>query len=522
MNKRILTAVVISATLAMLGLLFMQGLWIRNGIQVREENFRRAVSDAARQVIHDLERIEAIEMLSGGPDDGRGISELREMDSLRRAFSEHLAAHPEVFREKGRKHRQRGPEQTSPGEGQSAEYGPASLPAAEAPDQRPETSSAPDSVQDAIIHAYVGQKSKLLERALRTMLTSGGTPSERQLRQGLIDTLLTSALHARGISAEYVFGVFNPLRNEFTVMNDTSQTLVLLNKGMVFTLFPSDMVANPDLLILHFPGKNAFLLHALWGPVGISATLILVLILAFVYSILTVMRQRRFAEMKNDFINNMTHEFKTPISTVALACEALSDKDIEKSDGLYTSYIGIISEENKRLGTMAEKILQTAIIDKGELKLKLEEMDLHAVISEVIHNIRIQVEIKDGSITPDFRAASGKVTADKVHMANVVYNLLDNANKYTPKRPGIIVRTRDVPSGIMVHVIDNGIGINRSDHRKVFERLYRVPTGDLHDFKGFGLGLSYVKAIVEGHGGKVGVESEPGKGSDFWFTIPLG
>jgi two-component system phosphate regulon sensor histidine kinase PhoR len=203
-----------------------------------------------------------------------------------------------------------------------------------------------------------------------------------------------------------------------------------------------------------------------------------------------------------------------------LACEARRDSDIQKSIDLYDNYISIISEENQRLGVMAEKILQTAVIDKGELKLKKERVDVHHIIQDVIRNLRIQVEIKDGSIATRYQAKKFVLEADKVHLANVVYNLLDNANKYTPRKPRIEVITEDVPQGLRVSISDNGIGISKSDQKKVFDRLFRVPTGNVHDFKGFGLGLSYVKAIVEKHGGKTGVESEPGKGSTFWFILP--
>jgi two-component system phosphate regulon sensor histidine kinase PhoR len=226
--------------------------------------------------------------------------------------------------------------------------------------------------------------------------------------------------------------------------------------------------------------------------------------------------------MKNDFINNMTHEFKTPISTVSLACEVLNDPDVSKTDELVHSYIDIISQENKRLGLLAEKILQTAILEKGQLNLRKENIDLHSVASDVIRKISIQVEIRDGSITTDFRSKNPEILADRVHITNVINNLLDNANKYTPKKPVIIVSTADQENGILLCISDNGIGISKANQKKIFDKLYRVPTGDVHNVKGFGLGLSYVKLIVEKHGGEVSVESEQGKGSTFRVWLPAG
>ena len=225
--------------------------------------------------------------------------------------------------------------------------------------------------------------------------------------------------------------------------------------------------------------------------------------------------------MKNDFINNMTHEFKTPISTISLACEALSDHDMRQSGEFTENYIHVIVEENKRLAVMAEKILQTAVIDKGQMKMTKEKIDLHDVISEVIKNISIQVEIKDGVILKNFMAVNSVLEGDKVHLTNLVYNLLDNANKYSPKKPVIRISTENTSSGILLTIEDKGIGISKAEQKKVFEKLYRVPTGNIHEVRGFGLGLSYVKATVEEHNGKISLESEVNKGSTFKVFLPF-
>lgn len=519
LNKKTLLSVILVASFALLGLMAIQVFWIQNSLSIREENFRRGVNDACRQVVRQLEHIDALRLLEKGSEDelsdGRNM---KAMDSLRQAFDEYLTDHPDVF---NNPYREAEPE---PASGEK----PAGIPSLGPETQiaLPETSSVesymPDSIKQAAIQAFVRRKSSLLERALEDML-SGNEPmsSKNRLTEGLLDTLLRSELANRGIYAEFVFGVFNPIRNEFTVLSDPERKERILRSGMIFALFPSDMVVNPDYLMIHFPEQRHYLLTNMWGLLAISVLLLLIIILSFIYSITTVYRQRRFAEMKNDFINNMTHEFKTPISTVSLACEALGDADVQKSEQLYDSYINIISDENKRLGIMAEKILQTAVIDKGELRLKKEDIDLHEIILDVIRNIRIQVEIKDGSILTELEAGSASMKADRVHMSNVIYNLLDNANKYTPRKPSIVVRTEQVQRLIKVTIEDNGIGISKADQKKVFDRLYRVPTGDVHDFKGFGLGLSYVKAIVEKHGGRVGVDSELEKGSKFWFILPI-
>lgn len=525
MNKKTLGLVIVFASLALLGLMAIQIIWIRNSLEVRQENFRRGVSDAARQVVRHLEQIDALKLLEHGNKAGNGIAPgTAEMDSLRLAFDQYLNEHPDVFEPgTGRKHQHNGNQGGRGPNKRRTEYGPGTniSPKPMGADFPVFGENVPDSLKKAVIKEFVRRKTELMEKALEEML-GGDQPmnSEHRLTQGLVDTLLKAELDARGIYANYVFGIFNPMQNNFTILTDPAKEDEILKSGLIFTLFPSDNFANPDFLMIHFPGQRSYLLTQMWGLLGVSVILLIIIILSFIYSITTVLRQRKFAEMKNDFINNMTHEFKTPISTISLACEALGDADVQKSEQLYVNYISIISDENKRIGIMAEKILQTAVIEKGELRLKKESIDLHSIIEDVIRNIRIQVEIKDGNITTLFHAKNHRLEGDKVHMSNVIYNLLDNANKYTPRKPVISIISEDIPNGIRVSIQDNGIGISKSDQKKVFDKLYRVPMGDVHDFKGFGLGLSYVKAIIEQHGGRVGVESESGKGSSFWFTLP--
>jgi two-component system phosphate regulon sensor histidine kinase PhoR len=280
------------------------------------------------------------------------------------------------------------------------------------------------------------------------------------------------------------------------------------------------MNAHPDFLLLYFPDERDYLIGQVWPLVAVSIVLIVIIILSFTYTLIIFFRQRRLSELKTDFINNMTHEFKTPVSTISLACEALNDKDIQKSEELYRSYINIISEENRRLGIMAERILQSARLEKGDLQLNKEMTDIHEVLDEVIRNMGIQIEIKDGQIIKDFQATNCLVEADRMHVVNIVQNLMDNANLYTPVKPQIVIATRDEDGGIIFSVQDNGIGISKTDQKKIFDKLYRVPEGNIHNFKGFGLGLSYVKTVVEQHGGWIRLESELKKGTKFEVFLP--
>jgi two-component system phosphate regulon sensor histidine kinase PhoR len=344
---------------------------------------------------------------------------------------------------------------------------------------------------------------------------------ERFITETQLDSLILLELNLRGIDTRFEFGIYNPERDIFLLEKDPGLRKSLIDKGSAARLFVSDIFTSPEYLLLYFPHEKQFLLTELWGMLLISIILIIVIVYSFTYTITTIFRQKKLSEMKNDFINNMTHEFKTPISTISLACEALSDRDVLRSPGFTESYINIILEENKRLATMAEKILQTAVIEKGQLKMKRERIDLHEVITDVIKNIRIQVEIKDGVIRKQCRATNPVLIGDKVHLTNLVYNLLDNANKYSPRKPVITVRTENTSNGIQLTIEDRGIGISKGEQKKIFDKLYRVPTGNIQDVRGFGLGLSYVKAIVEEHHGKIGLDSEINRGTTFRVFLPF-
>lgn len=344
---------------------------------------------------------------------------------------------------------------------------------------------------------------------------------ERFLTEQQLDSLILLELNTRGIDTRFEFGIYNPERDLFLIEKDPGMRKMLIEKGSAARLFVSDIFTSPEYLLLYFPNERQFLLTELWGMLLISIILIIVIVYSFTYTITTIFRQKKISEMKNDFINNMTHEFKTPISTISLACEALTDHTIERSPEFTENYINIILEENKRLATMAEKILQTAVIEKGQLNMKRENIDLHEIITDVIKNIRIQVEIKDGVIRKQCKAANPVLLGDKVHLTNLVYNLLDNANKYSPKKPVITVRTENTSNGIILTIEDHGIGISKGEQKKIFDKLYRVPTGNIQDVRGFGLGLSYVKAIVEEHHGRISLESEINKGTKFKVFLPF-
>ncbi len=342
------------------------------------------------------------------------------------------------------------------------------------------------------------------------------------LDTSLVDSLLKSELMSRGIATSYIWTILNSPICVFTSDNTRDDDLhdSLLTSRYRVRLTGDNLMSQPKVLTIYFPNERAYVFRSMWTMLILSVLFIIFICVLFYYSITTIFRQKKLSEIKNDFISNMTHELKTPISTISLACEVLGDDTIEKNRERTNRYLGMIMEENKRLGVLVENVLQTAILDKGNFKLKPALIDVHEMIRNVVANVHLAIDKQEGVISFDLLARQNVIEADRTHIQNVIYNLVDNAIKYSPEKPDVRIFTCDFGDTMEICVQDNGVGISRENQKRIFEKLFRVPTGNIHDVKGFGLGLSYVKAIVEKHGGSVWVESEPGKGSRFYVRLP--
>jgi two-component system phosphate regulon sensor histidine kinase PhoR len=336
-----------------------------------------------------------------------------------------------------------------------------------------------------------------------------------------VDSLLKAALADRNIHTHYNFGILNARRDTVLIASKGATDADLVGSHLTVNLLPKNVFMPARYLTVYFPSETTRILHKLRFILLTSLILIIIVIGAFYFTISTIFKQKKLSEIKSDFINNMTHEFKTPISTISLASDVLSDASIDKSAENTQKYLQIIRNENKRLAGMVETILQIAVLDKGELKLKIQEVDVHQIITDVVQNMHLQIENKNGEVITELRAQRYSLFADKMHLGNIIYNLIDNALKYCNQPPHIVIMTESDAEGLTLSVQDNGIGISKEDQKKVFETFYRVPTGNVHNVKGFGLGLSYVKAVTEKHGGNIKVTSELGKGSTFIVYLPF-
>lgn len=346
-------------------------------------------------------------------------------------------------------------------------------------------------------------------------------PSKR-VDIAFLDSVIRTELENDDVPKTYRFMVANEYGIPVSFLNapptyDEKLDTLLTAKTV---LFPSNILDEDLFIHIYFPKKGVFLFQEMWGSLTISLTLMILIVVALMIMFKTIVTQEKLSEIKNDFISNMTHEFKTPISTISLACEALSDQDMVKQNSTdIAPFVKMINDENKRLSTLVERILQSAVMDRGELNLQEEKIILNEVVYDVVQNAQFRIQNSGGKIQLNLPKEKLEITSDRMHLTNIISNLVDNAIKYSPTAPDIEICLKRENKKLLLSVKDHGIGIKKEHLSKIFDKLYRVPTGNIHNVKGFGLGLSYVKAIAESHGWNVVVRSKYGEGSEFTLVM---
>ncbi|MFT4544014.1 MAG: two-component system phosphate regulon sensor histidine kinase PhoR [Bacteroidia bacterium] len=560
-------------TVALVGLIGVQVYWINNAVMLREQTFHSSVNEALTDVVYQYEKLKTSQSLAlqldlrekrrrlifqmdsinkaigrtrdslmliqhsknnsfdldatsinnnGLVNDGAGWwTPEKGPDQLRVIFggqqaSFEISVYEEFLVDSSGYMVKRSREQIF----ESPNYGPIRKP--KFPETTDEYAWYVDSLKQVQMMnlAWLEKRADMVNEIFEEIVTADLYNKTETIDTLALDSILKVQLNDKGIGADYAYGIFDPFMNAFYLDAQEKDYEGVLTSHHRVNLTPGNVFSQPKFLSVFFPNQNKYLLRTMWLLLAISAMFLLVIIFSFSFTVSTIIRQKKVSEIKNDFINNMTHELKTPISTISLACQALSDPDIKTRKGIVENYINVIADENKRLAMVVENVLRTAVMDKGELKLKIVDMDVHDVVSQVLQNMKIQLEQRGGQFITDLKAINTLVEADEIHLTNVVFNLVDNALKYTDKIPVIKVGTRNEQQGIVVFIEDNGIGITKDNQKKIFEKLFRVPTGNIHNVKGFGLGLSYVKAIVDKHNGWIKVKSEPNRGSRFEILIP--
>jgi two-component system phosphate regulon sensor histidine kinase PhoR len=362
---------------------------------------------------------------------------------------------------------------------------------------------------------------QLISRVMDQLGSRQHVPIEQRLDSARLTTAIRNALDKFGISLEPVYAVIAEQDSSLHFQNQSGFGSELKASEYQASLFPHDILAAPNSLSLYFPERGLYLFKQIGLLLAMTVMFMAVVVFGFGYTVKTVLAQQRTTRQMVEFVNNMTHEFKTPISTVALACEAILRPDVISEPDKVARFSKMIQDENRRMRHQAEKILQMAALEEQQGELKLSAVDLHAVIENAVESIQLQVASRNGRVSTRLSSRNAWMQADEVHLTGIIFNLLDNANKYSPDNPDITVSTEDHPDGIRVTIADQGIGMASAEFERIFEKYYRVPSGNVHDVKGFGLGLSYVSLMVKAHGGRISVRSKLGRGTEIDLVLPV-
>lgn len=346
------------------------------------------------------------------------------------------------------------------------------------------------------------------------------TLNNEQIRKVIDHNMKINGLHVpyeyaigKEFGSEIFYLLYSP--GYTSAIRDTTHNLVSYIP-LIQDAFIPGVLGNSEYLFLTVPADpQTFILHSMSWIFAGALFFTVIIIAAFSLTVYTMLRQKKLSEIKSDFINNMTHEFKTPLATISLAVDAISNEKVLDNREKIRYFSGIIKEENKRMHQQVEAILNSALLDREEIKLNLQTVDMHDLIQRCTENLQLHLEEKHALMELQFQAADPILEVDQVHMTNVISNLLDNALKYSSEHPRILIQTFNRRRSLLVAIQDNGIGMSKETLARIFEKFYRAHTGNIHNVKGFGLGLAYVKAILDAHGAHIRVESTPGKGSRF-------
>lgn len=366
---------------------------------------------------------------------------------------------------------------------------------------------------DSLVH----RKTKIIENVFdELILTEKRGSILDRISEKNVDSVLTEKFKKYGINMEYHFAIGEENSDSLFFLKFDKDHAKLLETEHRAKLFPYDVFSKPSYLLVDFSNKTGFFLSSIWLVLVISLLLTGLIIILFYQTVRMLIQQKKITELKNDLLNNITHEFKTPISTISLAADVIGvSEKLEAS-----KYTDIIKTESKKLTNMVEEILSAAALENSTYKLNKERTDIHDLINEAVNKYQLSLQLKDGIIETKFEAKTSFLNVDKQQLFNTISNIIDNAIKYNFGKPEISISTIDSNNAMEIIIEDNGIGIDSKNHDKIFETFYRVPTGNIHNVKGNGIGLSYVKKIIEAHGGKISIKSELNNGSKFVIHLP--
>jgi len=572
MNKKFFTGIIILMGISILGIIAVQLIWMNNAIQVKNELFNRSVNEALNNTVNKLEDLHnfgVVNRMVFKADSLHWTNEFNEdfdveiiapplPPDLHRQNSKNKAPQPvHIVRQfkKGDKNSlieiKVDTKNHKPGtfSYQINTESDTDSDVAFIHDNK-SSGNAMFIVNSDTVFTDVDSLYKISMVKIDSMMTSLDTfeffqpdiSHRAQLKAGRLKRMANQVVteisewDVRNIDEDQVRKVLEeellnrdvPIPFEFAILQDSAiinkqpvvDSLKLLTTDFKVNLYPNDIFQKNLKLALWFPNRDSFVYRSLNWLLLASFLFSVIILVTFGLSVFYILRQKKISEMKSDFINNMTHEFKTPIATISVATDSITNEKVVNDPERIRYFAGMIKKENHRMNRQVEDILTIARLDRKDFEFVWEAVDVHELISDAVQGIQIQVEKREGKIDLNLNAANPVITTDKIHGTNVIYNLLDNAMKYSVNQPDIIITTSNKQKGVLISVEDKGIGMTKAVQSKIFERFYRQTTGNIHNVKGFGLGLNYVKAVLEANKGSISVQSEPGKGSRFDVFLP--
>ncbi|HXK75025.1 MAG TPA: HAMP domain-containing sensor histidine kinase [Bacteroidaceae bacterium] len=519
MNKKTIWIIVAIMTVSFGGILILQINYIQEMIRMRREQFNESVQRALYAVSTDVEQYETRRWLEHEIKEARqhDIAQAKAVTTPDSLGGEYVSRVEHYY-------------QASP-DGQSFSTMTIRSRVSVGSLKRPKVSisehhgrnSLPNtsqSLQDEINKRYLHQRYLIDDVVWKMLRHASLKPVAERIDFKTLDDYLRAELLNNGVDLIYHFSIRNKNGKEVYRCSDFDPRGV--EQAYTQVLFLNDPPTRQSVIKVHFPALDSYIKSSVSFVVP-SVVFMLLLVFTYVFVVYSIFRQKRLSEMRNDFVNNMTHEFKTPISTISLAAQMLKDADVDKSPQIFKQVSNVIFDETKRLRFQVDKVLQMSMFDKSRVALKFKEIDAHAMIENVVNTFSLKVQNYNGVLNTDLAADDPIIFADDMHITNVVFNLLDNAVKYRRDDVDLKLEVSTWNEGdrLLISIADNGIGIKKENVKKVFDRFYRVHTGNRHDVKGFGLGLAYVKRIITDHRGTVRVESELNVGTKFIISLPL-
>lgn len=516
MKKSTIWAIAIIMGLSFLGLLYLQLSYIEEMAKMKKEQFDESVNRSLYQASRNLEVNETLRYLEKDVNETERRAFKQDSVMSRTGKLNDVVQHSHQYAVTGKDGTVYSSFQLK-----TITTKPSTIPKAMILRSDKNTiNEASKSLQEIVRNRYVYQKALLDEVVYSILYTASDKPLKERINFKLLDQDIRAELLNNGINIPYHFTVSTADGRE--VYRCPEYT----NEGEEYTysqvLFRNDPSSKMGVVKIHFPDINSYIFSSIRFMIP-SVVFTLVLLVTFIFTIVIIFRQKRYTEIKNDFVNNMTHELKTPIASISLAAQMLNDASVSKSPAMMQHLGGVINDESKRLRFLVEKVLQMSMFDRKKAVFKKKELDLNEMVENTANSFSLRVEHTGGKIYTDIEAIDSTIYVDEMHFQNVIFNLMDNAVKYrNPEKPlDIYMKTWNDNEHLYLSIKDTGMGIKKENLKKIFEKFYRVHTGNLHDAKGFGLGLAYVKKIVDLHKGEIKVESEYGKGTCFTISLPV-